>query len=507
MKFHQEYVFLHGIPRAIRLDQARCQTGHQIKAFCSQNNIQLIEAPIHDHRAIGLVERLIQTIKNRLACIKTAARNQFNMKASINSIIYQLRICRQKTINISPFEAHFSRKANKPLINITTKPDPKSLSYKNILNKYLDSETVRWDELITDDNWNNEERSNIEIEVNKNKLGKDATKRQTQDPNKESRLISHPDVGQPVPRTEASLEVKLAKKRPRTKRSKKSLDGLYDVLAPGSSVIKTNEYTSVIKEPGKKDVIIRNSNLAKFETKAERETELQEFANRRPKLPTGKRTEELISHHAKESRKKLEGGKRMKHRKVEDDVSTVSSIHSNVTRAPRVRMLTKPKRQLSTAPPKQPTELSSDFAVPMELPTTSIVIAEPPSRPKRKAATKASVALIPTKRKRSTVSVRASDESANSVQIFPPSTSSTGANGKHKRRQNIKKQQIENKSIISAIQTAAAQSNQEETNFTVGPCSPTPSYPTQFYVSPNYEEPELSMTVGEAERYYESESD
>ena len=109
LKFLQEYVLLHGVPRAIRLDQARWQTGHQIKAFCSQNNIPF-EAPIHYHRAFGLVERLIQTIKNRLACIKSAARNQFNMKASINSIIYQLRICRQKTINISPFEAHLVEK-------------------------------------------------------------------------------------------------------------------------------------------------------------------------------------------------------------------------------------------------------------------------------------------------------------------------------------------------------------------------------------------------------------
>ena len=364
---------LHGTPRAIRLDQARCQTGQQIKAFFSQNNIQLIETPIHDHRAIGLVERLIQTIKNCLVCIKTAARNQFNVKASINSISYQLRICRQKTNNISPLEARFGRKANTPLSNITTKPDQKSLTYKNILNKYLDLKIVRWDELIADDNWNNEERSDIEIEVNRNKLGKDAMKRQKEDPNKESRLISHPDVRQTVPRTEASLEVKLAKKRFRTKSSKKSLDGLYDVLAPGSSVIKTNEYTSVIKKPGKRDVTIRNLNLAKFGTKAERETELQVYANRRPKLPTGKTTEELISHHAKESRKKLEVGKRMKHRKVADDVSTVSSIHSNVTRALRVRMPTKPNRQLSTAPPKQPTELSSDFAVPMEFPAQALL--------------------------------------------------------------------------------------------------------------------------------------
>ena len=77
LKFLQEYVLLHGISRSIRLDQARCQTVQQIKAFCNQNNIQLIEAPMHDHRAIGLVEKLIQTIKNCLACIKTAARNQF----------------------------------------------------------------------------------------------------------------------------------------------------------------------------------------------------------------------------------------------------------------------------------------------------------------------------------------------------------------------------------------------------------------------------------------------
>ena len=165
---------LHGIPRSIRLDQARCQTGQQIKAFCSQNNIQLIEAPIHDHRAIGLVERLMQTIKNRLDCIKTAARNQFNVKASINSIIYRLRICRQKPINVSPFEAHFGRKANTPFSNISTKPDPNSLTYKNILNKYLDLETVRWEELFWEENWNNQERSDTELELNRDRLSKDA---------------------------------------------------------------------------------------------------------------------------------------------------------------------------------------------------------------------------------------------------------------------------------------------------------------------------------------------
>ena len=342
-KFLQKYVLQQGISRSFRLDQARCQTGQQVKAFCNENSRQLNEAPIHDHGAIGLVEGLIQTIKNRLACIKTAARNQFNLKASINSIICQLRICRQKTINISPFEAHFGRKANTPLSNISTEPDPISLIYKRILNRHSDVETFRGEELISEDNWDTEARSDIELEQNKDKLSKDAVRRINVDPTQESRVIPHPDIGRAVPRTEASLTVKLAKKKPKSKRSKKGLDGLYEVLAPGSSVIKTDAYTSVIKEPGKREVTIRNSDLVKYWTKAERQTDLQIYANRRPKTPSGKITEDLINQHARQARKKLEGNKKMKHKKIADHVSAVSSIHSNVTRALRVWMPVKPK--------------------------------------------------------------------------------------------------------------------------------------------------------------------
>ena len=119
---------MHGIPRTSRLDQAHCQIGQQINAFCNQNYILLIQAPIHDRRAIGLVERLFQTINSQLACNETAAQNNFNLKASINSIICQLRICRQKTINLSTLEAHFGRKANAPLSNISTDPNPNTLT-------------------------------------------------------------------------------------------------------------------------------------------------------------------------------------------------------------------------------------------------------------------------------------------------------------------------------------------------------------------------------------------
>ena len=151
------------------------------------------------------------------------------------------------------------------------------------------------------------------------------------------------------------------------------------------------------------------------------------YAKRRPKIPSGKTTEDLINHHAKEARKKLEGNKRMKHRKLADDASGVSSIHSNVTRALKVRMPTKPKTTVIAAPPQPPTEDISNFPPPIELPLTSIVIAETTTRPKRKAATKATAALQPLKKKRSSPSIAESDESLESIQTCPPTTSSSTA--------------------------------------------------------------------------------
>ena len=149
-------------------------------------------------------------------------------------------------------------------------------------------ETVRIDELISDEQCKNDARSDIDLEKSREQLSKDTVRRCNVDPNKESRVITHPDVGQALPKTEASLTLKLAKKKPENKRSKKILDGLYEVLAPGSSVIKSDAYTSKIKEPEKREVTMRSSDLAKFGTKAERQNDLKNYSDRRPKVPTGK---------------------------------------------------------------------------------------------------------------------------------------------------------------------------------------------------------------------------
>ena len=133
IKLLYSYIHIHGIPRSLQIYQARCLIGNQVKNFCTKN-ITLIQAPANDQRARDLVERLISTIKQRLACIKEANKelNSFIIKAALKSFIYQLRICKHKTTKLSPFESHFGRQANTSFSNISTKPHSSDLGYQKI---------------------------------------------------------------------------------------------------------------------------------------------------------------------------------------------------------------------------------------------------------------------------------------------------------------------------------------------------------------------------------------
>ena len=52
INFFGEYIYIHGVQRNIRLDQARCLICYKVKNFCKQHNINIITAPANDHRAI-----------------------------------------------------------------------------------------------------------------------------------------------------------------------------------------------------------------------------------------------------------------------------------------------------------------------------------------------------------------------------------------------------------------------------------------------------------------------
>ena len=137
----------------------------------------------------------------------------------------------------------------------------------------------------------------------------DAGSRYRDSDNNESRFIAHPKLTDPIPRTEKSLSVKLARKLPNKKRAKRQLAGLYEVLKPGSFVTKSSPTTTIINEPGRSPVKVRDSDLAKFGTKAERSTNLWMYAQRRP-APYEQTTETKIAKQSNETEETEEGRKK-----------------------------------------------------------------------------------------------------------------------------------------------------------------------------------------------------
>ena len=195
--------------------------------------------------------------------------------------------------------------------------------------------------MLDENGWISANRSDIEIEQKMCQASLDAGQRYRESDNKESRFITHPQITDPIPRTEQSLKVKLARKLPQKKRAKRQLAGLYEVLKPGSFVTKSSPTTTIINEPGRAPVKVRDSDLAEFGTKAERSTNLWVCARRRP-APYEKTTEFKIAKHSNDLKKQKRGEIKIRHRQ-RDTTSVVSSVNSNVSRALTVRNSTKPQ--------------------------------------------------------------------------------------------------------------------------------------------------------------------
>ena len=329
-KFLDNYIHTPGVPRSLRTDQTRRLIGNQVKNFCTKNNIALIRAPANDHRPIVLVERLVSTIKQRLSCIKKANKelNSFTMIAALKSVIHLLRICKHKTTKLSPSESHFGRKANTLLSNISTNPNSSDLSYEKISNHYLNEETVTPNELLPEEHWRNS-RSDDGIEKNMGEATKDSHSRERLAGDNESGFLRTTKAHCPIPLKENTVQLNIARKKHPSRRSKKNLDGLYEVLAPGSVVQKTDQFTSVIRETVKIEVTVRNSDIAKFDTRDERKTKLMDYVNRRGTRLHEKSTEAKINSHIKDFTRIQKGDRKMKHRKG-DTGSRVSSNKSNI---------------------------------------------------------------------------------------------------------------------------------------------------------------------------------
>ena len=101
-------------------------------------------APAGDHRGTGMVERLIQTIKRRLAVLDIDPDWSIETLSSrLANTIENSRLIPNRTTKTTPFEAHFGRKANTELSNILIKLSSKNLNYNKPKMRCLDKKLLR----------------------------------------------------------------------------------------------------------------------------------------------------------------------------------------------------------------------------------------------------------------------------------------------------------------------------------------------------------------------------
>ena len=101
-----------------------------------------------------MVERLIQTIKRRLAVLDIEPEwSNETLSSRLANIIENIRLIPNRTTKTTSFEAHFGRKPNTELSNILSKPSPKNLNYNNLKLRCLDKKLLRHNVLTPEEMW------------------------------------------------------------------------------------------------------------------------------------------------------------------------------------------------------------------------------------------------------------------------------------------------------------------------------------------------------------------
>ena len=226
-------------------------------------------------------------------------------------------------------------------------PTSSKLSYENIQNHCLDTDTVQVEDYLDDNGWVTGERSDILIEEAMTKAQVDAGQQYNGEKNKAvSRFILHPKLSNPIPRTETTLEMKGVQKT--ETRSSRSLGH----IGPWNYGCKhfTDDYGH--KKLGVPDLKVRNSDIAKLGTKDERNRDFWQYVQRRA-FHYDKTTEKKVAYHSKEMKKKYGGDIKIRHRQA-DNTSGVSSEKSSMSEAMSTRKPSKP--QFSTSQRRKSSE-------------------------------------------------------------------------------------------------------------------------------------------------------
>ena len=110
----QRYILNNVVLRRLRCDQLQTFRAKKFRLFCNTNNIKLLFATVDHNRAIGVVERIIQTLKRRLGVMIVDKKNtRYKLASDVAEMIEILRITQHEVTKISPFESHKGRKPKK----------------------------------------------------------------------------------------------------------------------------------------------------------------------------------------------------------------------------------------------------------------------------------------------------------------------------------------------------------------------------------------------------------
>ena len=133
------------------------------------------------------------------------------------------------------------------------------------------------------------------------------------------------------PLPERAVQLKLAQKFHEKRRSKKHLESLYEVLAPGSNTMKISPTMSTIKEPEKLVFTVRNSD-GETRQSIESQTPLRAQADCHGPRSREQSVEERIQSHVKKFTRKIKADKKVKHRKHRTRVSYTNWNKAHATR-------------------------------------------------------------------------------------------------------------------------------------------------------------------------------
>ena len=94
----------HGHPMKLHMDQATGFFSNEIQNFCNYEGIELIKSPVKDHRATGMVEQTIGSIKNYFLTYLQENR-KYKFGYVISHALSALRFVPHSKTKLTPFEA------------------------------------------------------------------------------------------------------------------------------------------------------------------------------------------------------------------------------------------------------------------------------------------------------------------------------------------------------------------------------------------------------------------